>query len=126
MLTTVTSFNAVLEASREIAKGEPVNATLLVVYPINETVSVVTDFGTDNLKLPVASVTVPTVVPFATMDTPGIGEPSIASVNLHVTATFSAIAEIEKRQDRIKQITLSKFLSCIKFGLSFNWLNKYN
>jgi hypothetical protein len=92
--------------------------TSFLVYPTNETVRVVTDEGTDNLKLPFTSVTVPIDVPFATIDTPGSDDPSFESVTLPVTVVFCAIAGITKKHSRIKQLTLSKFLKCIKFWLS--------
>ena len=93
--------------------------TSLRLYPTKVATSVVTEDGTDNLNEPFASVTVPDVVPFANMDTPGIGDPSFESVTLPVTTTFCARAGNANKHSKIKkQLTLSKFLKCIKFGLN--------
>jgi hypothetical protein len=77
----------------------------------------VPDDGAESLKLPFTSVTVPVVVPFKRMETPGIGEPSFESVILPVTVVC-AMAGMTNKHSRIKQLTLSKVLKCIEFGLS--------
>jgi hypothetical protein len=71
--------------------------------------------GTDSLKAPLTSVTVPAVDPFATMETPGSGEPSFESVTLPVT-TVCAIAETEIKQSNATQLTFSKDFKYIQFG----------
>jgi hypothetical protein len=98
---------------------EPLMATSWRLYPIKDATSVVTDEGTEIRNEPFASVTVPAVVPFANMETPGIGEPSFKSVTLPVTTVFCANAGNANKHSNIKQqLTLSKFLKCIKFGLN--------
>jgi len=78
---------------------------------------VVADAGTDNLKAPLTSVMAPIVVPFEVTDAPIKGDPSFESVTLPETILFWAMAGIAKKQHKIKQLTLSKFLKYIKLGL---------
>src|SRR5579863_10318728 len=118
MLTTVTSFNEVAVGLSEIFNGEEEIATSARSYPINDTTSAFADGGAETLNEPLLSVVVPIWVPLTWIETPGIGDPSFESVTLPVTVTFWAIAGITKKHIRIKQLTLSKFLICIKFGLN--------
>src|ERR1700692_3862917 len=117
MLTTTTSLSEVELASRVIFKLDELIGTSLRLYPTKETTSVVTALGTDSLKVPFTPVVTPTRVPFATMEAPGIGKPSFESVTLPVTSTFCAMAGRARKLIRIKQLTLSKDLRCIKIEL---------